>query len=138
LTWTTRHNYDTVYQASLDTCARVRALVTASNKEEGTIRAKLPRVTYEYHIKALNTSETQITMVPIEVSGFGFDWPSFAQSTFAEVQAVLAGVSEKPTSSLAQPNSGTTGNTNAPNTIMNDVNRSIQNTDDRLRYGPNH
>jgi len=118
-TWTTQHAYDEVFQASQQACARRHALVTASDKDKGTIRCEYSGVIglwrFEIHIKALKSKPgTQITFFSLE-NPVGSAWsiPGSANRYLSEVQAVLAGVgerpseSETPSASRPPPSSGT-------------------------------
>jgi hypothetical protein len=146
-TWITQHTYDNVFQASQEACARRRELVTASDKDKGTIRCEGHSnhglYIFEVHIKALNTKpETQITFVPIE-KPFGMLMSAYDDLVrdryLSEVQAVLAGVQVAPSGSGTASNPpaspGGTGVGSGVNDNIRMQNESIQRTDDRIRDG---
>ena len=94
-TWITQHTYDNVFQASQEACARRRELVTASDKDKGTIRCEGHSnhglYIFEVHIKALNTKpETRVT-INANVEVWGAPAANRLKERFSnELQNVLA------------------------------------------------
>ena len=90
------HRYDEVFQASMKAVERSHHFVTASDKHEGAIsgRDMGGNLTFEIHIKALNTKEpeTQVTYVPISGKVIGSDvWPGEKDGFFRALLGVLSG-----------------------------------------------
>jgi len=104
-TWIAPYSYEKVFLAALESCARLRELVIASDKVKGTITCKGAGQDYDYtfafRIRTINSKrETEIKFVPTAFTrpyyGFGINWPFQAHRHISETQAVLAGVKEAP------------------------------------------